>query len=96
MLPRRYREEALAQVGHGAPVALARRYVTLQPEERTQVLGIAWAAALHDDPSVARQCLLRRRYDKVAEDLDESGDKARRLVGEWLEETLVEVSAQMR
>ena len=52
MLPRRYREEALAQVGHGAPVPLARRYVTLAPEERTLVLGVAWAAALHDDPSI--------------------------------------------
>jgi tellurite resistance protein len=96
LLPRRYREEALAQVGHGSPVTLAGRYVGLMPEERTIVLGIAWAAALHDDPSIARQSLLRRRYERVASDLDESGDRARRLVGDWLEDTLAEVSTQMR
>ena len=32
----------------------------------------------------------------VAADLDESGDRARKLVGDWLEETLAEVSTQMR
>ena len=70
--------------------------MSLMPEERIVVLGIAWAAALHDDPSIGRQSLLRRRYERVALDLDESGDRARKLVGDWLEETLAEVSTQMR
>lgn len=96
MLPRRYREEALAQVGHGTPVTLGRRYLALLPDERTVVLGIAWAAALHDDPSIARQSLLRRRYERFADDMDENGDRARKLIGDWLEESLVEASAQMK
>jgi hypothetical protein len=51
---------------------------------------------LHDDPSIARQSLLRRRFEAIAVDLEESGDRPRRLVGEWLEETLAEVSAPLR
>jgi hypothetical protein len=95
MLPRRYREEALAQVGHGAPVALAKRYVGLGPEDKATALAIAWAAALHDDPSIARQALLRARHERVAEDLEEHGDRPRELVAGWLEETLAATAAQI-
>src|SRR5262249_10395802 len=34
MLPRRYREEALAQIGHGAPITLARRHTQTSSDER--------------------------------------------------------------
>jgi hypothetical protein len=88
MLPRRYREEALAQIGHGSPVTLARRYMNLPIEDRATVLGIAWAAALHDDPSLGRQALLRARYDKVADDLAEDGTKPRQTLSEWVGDAL--------
>ncbi len=88
MLPRRYREEALAQIGHGAPVTLARRYMNLPVEDRTMVLGIVWATALHDDPSLGRQALLRARYDKVADDLAEDGTRPRQALSEWVGDAL--------
>lgn len=88
MLPRRYREEALAQVGHGAPVTLAGRYVNLPPEGRGVVLGIVWAAALHEDPTVGRLALLRARYERVANDLGEDGTREREAISTWVEEAL--------
>jgi tellurite resistance protein len=88
MLPRRFREEALAQIGHGAPVTLGRRYMNLPVEDRTTVLAIAWAAALHDDPSLARQALLRARYDKIADDLAEDGGRPRQTLSEWVGDIL--------
>ncbi len=95
VLPRRFREEALAQVAHGAPVALARRYVELLPEEKTSVLALAWAAALHDDPSIGRQAVLRARHERFAADLEERGDRPRKLVGAWVDETLAATASQM-
>jgi hypothetical protein len=95
MLPRRFREEALAQIGHGAPVTLARRYMDLPAEDRSMVLGIAWAAALHDDPSLGRQALLRSRYDKVADDLAEDGARQRQTLSEWVGDVLSGVVATL-
>ena len=57
MVPRRYREEALAQIGAGAKVVLAKRYPQLAADDRHAVLGITWAAALYEDPSLARRAL---------------------------------------
>jgi hypothetical protein len=88
MLPRRYREEALAQVGHGSPVTLAGRYTHLSDGDRAIVLGIAWAAALHDDPSLSRLALLRARYENVANDLAEDGTRARQTLSDWVSEAL--------
>jgi len=88
MLPRRFREEALAQIGHGAPVTLARRYMNLPAEDRALVLGITWAAALHDDPSLGRQAILRARYDKIADDLAEDGARQRQTLTEWVTDVL--------
>jgi hypothetical protein len=88
MLPRRFREEALAQIAHGAPVTLARRYMNLPVEDRATVLGIVWATALHDDPSLGRQALLRARYDKVADDLAEDGTRPRQTLSEWIGDAL--------
>ncbi len=88
MLPRRYREEALAQVGHGSPVTLAGRYMNLPGGDRVIVLGIVWAAALHDDPSLGRLALLRARYDCVASDLAEDGTRPRQAISEWVREAL--------
>jgi len=91
MLPRRYREEALAQVGHGSPVTLARRYVNLPAADRALVLGVVWATALHDDPSLGRQALLRARYDNIATDLAEDGTRSRQAISDWIGEALANV-----
>jgi tellurite resistance protein len=88
MLPRRFREEALAQIAHGTPVTLGRRYMNLPEEDRRTVLAIAWASALHDDPSMARLALLRARYDRVAEDLAEDGARPRQTLSEWVTDVL--------
>ena len=95
MLPRRYRDEGLAQVGHGSKVTLAKRYNNLVSEDRATVLGIAWAAALYEDPSVARRALLRARHDRVAADLSEDGNKARHGVEDWLYEVLAPAAYPM-
>lgn len=95
MIPKRYRDETLAQVGHGARVALARRYTQLSPDERQMVLGIGWAAALYEDPSVGRRALLRARHDRVANDLGEDGAKARVAVDEWVNDVLAPAAFPM-
>ncbi len=55
MLPRRFREEALRQIGAGAPVVLSQRYKGISNAEKTSVLGIAWAAAVLEDPNISRR-----------------------------------------
>jgi tellurite resistance protein len=89
MLPRRWRGEALAPVAQGAPAALAKRHLGLDPAERTSVLGVAWAAALVDNPSVGRQATLRARWELLAQDLGEDDPSPRTLVQKWIEEALV-------
>ncbi len=95
MVPRRYREEALAQIGAGAKVVLARRYPHLAVEDRQAVLGVTWAAALYEDPSMARRALLRARHDRVAADLGEDGNKARHAIEEWFAEVLAPAAYPM-
>lgn len=95
MLPRRYREEALAQIGHGTKVTLAKRYTSLSAEERAAVLGIAWAAGLYEDPSLARRALLRARHDRVAADLGDDGAKARASIEEWFADVLAPAAFPM-
>jgi hypothetical protein len=95
LLPRRARDEALAPIGAGARVVLARRYAQLPSEDREAALAIAWAAALYDDPSVARRALLRARHDRVAADLAEDGLKARSHVETWFMDTLAPAAAPM-
>ncbi len=95
MLPRRFREEALAQVGHGAPVVLAQRYKGISGAEKTSVLGIAWAAALLEDPSISRQAVVRARLDRVAQDLGADPQDARRAVDDMILMALAEPSAAL-
>lgn len=95
MIPKRYRDEVLAQVGHGAKVTLARRGAQLSTEDKHMVLGIAWAAALYEDPSVARRALFRARHDRVAQDLGEEGAKARHAVDEWVNDVLAPAAFPM-
>jgi hypothetical protein len=95
LLPRRYREEGLSPIQHDAPVVHARRYLALSRDERTRVLGMTWAAALYDDPSVARQALLRARFEHVAEDLESDGREARTLVTGWMSEVLAATAKEL-
>ena len=95
MVPRRYREEALAQVGAGTRVTLAKRYSQLGHEEKSTVLGMAWAAAMYEDPSLARRALLRARHDRVAADLGEDGNKARHGIEDWIAEVLAPAAFPM-
>jgi hypothetical protein len=95
MVPRRHREEALAQVGAGQKVVLAKRYPQLSADERHTVLGVVWAAAMYDDPSLARRALLRARHDRVAADLGEDGNKSRHAIEEWIAEVLAPAAFPM-
>ena len=95
MLPRRFREEALAQLGHGAPVVLGQRYKGISGAEKLSVIGIAWAAALLEDPCLSRQAMLRARLDRVAQDLGGDPQDARRAVDEMLAMSLAEPTASL-
>ena len=95
LLPHRYREEGLAPIRHNAPVMLAKRYGKLSHDERTRVLGMVWAAALHEDPSLGRQALLRARFEHVAEDLESDGREARSLVSGWMTDVLATTAKEL-
>lgn len=94
MLPRRFREEALRQVAAGSAVVLSQRYKGISSAEKASVLGIAWAAALLEDPAISRQAILRARLDRVAQDLGADPQDARRAVDDMLAMSLAEPSAR--
>ena len=96
LLPRRYRDEALAQVAHGAPVTLAKRYTGVPSDDRVAALGVVWAAALHEDPTLARRSVLRARFDRFSADLGEEGGKIRQLVEQPIDETLALLASGLR
>jgi hypothetical protein len=96
VVPRKAREEVLAGVGQGAPVTLARRHAGLGSEEQGAVLGIAWAAALADNPGVGRRALLRARWERVAVDLGEDDPAPRELVERWMGEALAGVARTLQ
>ncbi len=95
MLPQRYRDEALAAVGHGAPVALAGRHRALPTAAKLAALSVAYAAALLGNPTVARLALLRSRLDRFAVDLGEDPARARKPVDQVLAMSLGEVAQGM-
>lgn len=80
----------------GMPVALAKRHHGLEAGERMEVLGVAWAAALADDPTAGRHALLRARWERVAEDLGEDDPSARELVEHWMGEALAGVARTLQ
>jgi hypothetical protein len=95
MVPKRYRDEVMAQIGHGSKVTLARRYTQLTQEDRQMVLGASWAAALYEDPSIGRRALMRARHDRFAQDLGEDGLKPRQAVDEWVNDLLAPAAFPM-
>lgn len=88
MIPKRHRDEALAQIGAGSKLVLAKRYAQLSSDEKQVVLGVAWAAALYEDPTVSRKAILRARHERVAADLGDDGARARYGVENWIAEAL--------
>jgi hypothetical protein len=95
MLPRRFRDEALAHVNAGAPVVLAQRYKGISGAEKTSVLGITWAASLLEDPSISRQAIVRARLDRVAQDLAADPQDARKAVDDMIAMSLAEPTAAL-
>jgi tellurite resistance protein len=96
MLPRRWRDEALAPVGQGAPVTLARRHIGIEADDRRAVLGVVWAAALAEDPSLGRRAVLCARWERFAEDLGEDDPLPREIVERWLTEALAGVARTLQ
>lgn len=96
VLPRRYRDEALAHIGHGIPVTLAKRYLNMPGEDRVMVAAIAWACAIGEDPSLSRTALLKSRWERFAADVGEESARARSLVDDWLAQTLGTVAKAMK
>ncbi len=95
MIPRRYRDEALAQIGAGTKVTLAKRHPNLTADDRQTALAIAWAAAMYEDPTFARRALLRARHDRVAADFGEDGNRARHAIEQWFTEVLAPAAFPM-
>jgi hypothetical protein len=95
VIPQRYREEVLSQIGHGAKVTLAKRYTQMSGTEKETVLGMAWAAAMYEDPSMGRRALLRARHDRIAQDLGEDGTKPRHLIDDWFANVLAPAAFPM-
>lgn len=93
-VPRRFREEILAQIAHGGPVALGRRHIGLPHADRTSTLGIVWAAALHENPTLARKATLRARFDRFAADCGDEGGRVRTIVEGAVDEALAIAAAQ--
>src|SRR5437588_225138 len=72
MLPVVHRAEPTLALQQQATITLAARH-RLDRADRRAVLAIAWAAALHTDPSVARRVVLVARHEKIADDLGAGG-----------------------
>ncbi len=95
MLPKCHREEGERWIAADAKVTLAKKFTSLASEEKEAALGMAWAAALHSDPSVARRALVRARHDRIAKDLGRDGAPARELVERWMNEQLLSLAAPL-
>jgi hypothetical protein len=95
MVPRRWREEVLGPVAHGTPVTLAKRHHGMDSDSRRTVLGIAWAAALIDNPTLGRKALLRSRWEHVAADIGEDDPQSREDVERWTGEALASVARSL-
>ena len=94
-VPRRYRDEALAQIGAGAKVILAKRYPQLVSDDRHSVLGMAGPPRSTRTRRMARRALLRARHDRVAADIGEDGNKARHAIEDWFTEVLAPAAYPM-
>ena len=96
LVPRRYRDEVLGHVGHGTPVVLAKRHEKLPLEDKVTALGVAWATALVEDPTLGRRALLRARWERVLADVGEEAGRARVLVDDFVGEALAAAARTLR
>ena len=103
--PPRYHEEVLAQAAQtsapgGEPTkgqpGLGKRYASLSADGRSALLAAAWAAALHEDPSLSRRAALRARFDRLAADLGDEGGRVRASVEGPIDEALAMLASGMR
>jgi hypothetical protein len=94
-LPARFRDEALAQIGHWTQVQLSKRYKELSSEDKQTALLISWACALYENPSVARKALLRARHDRFAYDMGEDGARMRSALEDWITQSMLPAAHPM-
>jgi hypothetical protein len=93
VVPRRFREEVLGQIAHGAPITLSKRHAGLPAASRVCALGVAWAAALHENPTLARRSTMRARFDRFAADVGDEGGRVRTIVEGAIDEALALAAA---
>lgn len=86
-LPQCHRAEGFANLSAGETATMSKRG-KLGDDARKRVLGISWALAMHDDPSLTRRAVLRARHDRVADALGEDGARVRHAVDEWMNAVL--------
>jgi hypothetical protein len=94
-LPARFRDEALAQIGHWTQVQLSKRYKDLASEDKSLALMMMWAAALYENPSVARKALLRARHDRFAYDMGEDAGRIRSTLEDWITQSMLPAAHPM-
>ncbi len=85
LLPLPERKEAMALASKGETAVLVKKHA-LDKRARAAVLGLCWAAALRNNPSVVRVLELSVKHDEFAQDLGdiEAGRQARELVEDVL------------
>jgi hypothetical protein len=83
------RHDAITGLNLGNPVLLGKRH-KLDRKQRDAVLGLAWVAAVHQNPTYIRRAGLVARHDKLAADLgdEESGGAVRTVVDRYVEQEL--------
>jgi hypothetical protein len=69
------RHDAITGINLGNPVVLGKRH-RIDRRQREAVLGLAWLAAVHANPTYIRRAELVGRHDKLAVDLGEDGGGA--------------------
>lgn len=72
LLPMPERREAMEAAKEGEAAVLVKRH-TVDKKTRAAVLGLVWAAALRNNPSVVRMVELSEKHDRLAEDLGDVG-----------------------
>jgi hypothetical protein len=85
-LPIATRAEAKRAIDEEGPLTIGHK-LSLDRKRKNTSLAIAWAAALHGDPTQARRAELAARHDKVATDLGIAGDalRQREAIERWLD-----------
>ena len=88
-LPIATRGEAKRAVDEEGPLTIGHK-LSLDRKRKNACLSVAWAAALHGNPTASRRAELAARHDKVATDLGIAGDalRQREALERWLDAQL--------